>query len=140
MTDYTPEALEALSKKATQGVWQHAFRGGDTSEGDISCGQHSVLTVNGGNFGQWRDAPDDGEAEFKANGDFVCALVNAYRTGQLVHAVPSGEDAMVERVRQAIWDALRKGMPQQKVPKGRTDITALATAAITALDAVRGKQ
>jgi len=89
----TAEQLEALSKAATQGVWVHTFRGGDSSEGDISCGEHSILTVNGGNYAQWRDAPDGGEAEFKANGDFACALVNLYRTGQLVMA----DDAAVER-------------------------------------------
>jgi len=122
MTEITPEALEALSKKATQGPEEYAA--------------------------------------------FVNALFDAYRTGQLIHAVPSetcpsssdcgycaehgcpraqpSEDE-VEAVARAImvmngacfvrdWAIERRDNPHVALAWDQ------ATAAIAALDAVRGKQ
>lgn len=149
MTSKLDEELKRLSKAATQGVWEHSFRGGHTSEGEITCGEHSVITVNGGNYAQWRDAPDDGEAEFKANGDFVTALVNAYRDGQLVLAQPSGD--VVEAVAHKLETAFVVQMEAQAddtTPssihreQGRVWLEGwfdLNTALSNALDAVRGK-
>ena len=68
----TPEALEALSQKATQGEWE-------TLSIDGAC---YIVTSSGENAGRDEDHI------------LACALVNAYRTGQLVLI----DDQAVERV------------------------------------------
>lgn len=135
MTDYTPEALEALSKKAPQGEWR-------TRRLDQSTQILAKIYVG--------ETPDyNGDAA-----NFVVALVNAYRTGQLIHAVPSGDE--VEAVARKLAPFMEGGREYDQMPATRRelkiwsrngmalindatqdDAQEAATAAITALDAVR---
>lgn len=92
MTEITPEALEALSKAATQGVWEATER----------AGYHEVLAPDDGC--DWYGRPKChavlyGDTEVDESGEnaaFIVALVNAYRTGQLIPA-PSVETVVVPR-------------------------------------------
>lgn len=79
MTEITHEALEALSKAAASGTLTHAGWGdGSTQMGmtNIFNEDHEVCLME--------CIPEEDAA-------FICALWNAYRTGQLIHAVPSGD-------------------------------------------------
>ena len=104
------KTLEGLSAAATQGEWKHTFHAEQPSFGEITIPTktgylETILEVCGSNNALWRDAPDDGESEFKANGDFVAALVNAYRTGQLIVAQAGDVEAVAMAMHHsATWD------------------------------------
>lgn len=106
MTD-THEALEALSKKATQGTIEVLM-----PETEHDHGVPLIATDYPGTFGPsnglvlWAtmlptEITDKDTAQAEANAAFTAALWNAYRTGQLIPA-PSVDDAVVERVARAI--------------------------------------
>lgn len=108
MTDH--EALEALSKKATQGVWSvceydagsHIYDAGGFPTPSIQCEEADCGIVHWDGFKQEYWVSANGNAkQIEANAAFIVALVNAYRTGQLIPA-PSVDDAMVERVARAL--------------------------------------
>lgn len=126
MTDITPEALEALSKAATQ------------TEDDIR------YYSGGSKYNEPLEQLKD-------------RLVNLYRTGQLILAQPSGDE--VEAVARKLAPFLEGGREYDQMPATRRelkiwsrngmalindatqdDAQEAATAAITALDAHRGKQ
>lgn len=91
MTSKLDEELERLSKAATQGVWEvetdyhgQPFPGIVYPESPYEFADFSVGEVANEN---------------QANASLCVALVNAYRTGQLVPAQPSGDVVeLVERV------------------------------------------
>lgn len=94
MTNYTPEALEALSKKATQGVWSvceydagsHIYDAGGFPTPSIQCEEADCGIVHWDGFKQEYWVSANGNAkQIEANAAFIVTLVNAYRTGQLVH-------------------------------------------------------
>lgn len=119
-----PVELERLSKAATQGVWRYRPDEHDdwgiVKSPVLSDGFACVLA-------QFRD-PDALDSEtlarhretktdpWEANARFVVALVNAYRTGQLVPAQPSGD--VVEAVADAIE---RANCPGREGPFGGYD-------------------
>ena len=106
----TAEQLEALSKAAAQ-AFNDAMQACDAGDQQVLKKAAFENTV--------------------AHEKLASALVNLYRQGQLILV----DDAAVERVRQGVWNALRDShkMPREKVPNARTDITAIATAAIAAM-------
>jgi len=119
MTDH--EALEALSKKATQGLWRYR----PDEHDDWGIVKSPVLPDGFACvLAQFRD-PDALDSEtlarhreaktdpWEANARFIVALVNAYRTGQLIPA-PSVDDAMVKRVARAICENLRSQFEQHE--------------------------
>lgn len=134
MTEITPEALEALSKKATQGVWDIAAYYTGTGP-DENC--RGLVEVEDFPIGIIDEEGATAES-LSPNLEFIVTLVNAYRTGQLILAQPSGDE--VEACRYPVHGSVTHvrnveccdfcGHPADTIP----------TAAITALDAHRGKQ
>lgn len=125
MTDYTPEALEAL--RATVDVELAALQ----ARNGINTTRLDLARL------QFREALDD-----------------ALRTGQLIHAVPSGDE--VEAVARKLAPFMEGGREYDQMPATRRelkiwsrngmalindatqdDAQEAAAAAITALDAVR---
>lgn len=80
--DITPEALEALSKKATQGVWEIAAYYTGTGP-DEQC--HGLVEVEDFPIGIIDEEGATAES-LSPNLEFIVALVNASRTGQLIPA------------------------------------------------------
>ncbi len=110
----TPEALEALSKAATQGEWEATERDG----------YHEVLAPD--NCCDWYGRPKChavlyGDTEVDESGEnaaFIVALVNLYRTGHLILV----DDAAVERVAELVeLSLLRHGVHQTAVEGTRDD-------------------
>lgn len=86
--------LEQLSAAATQGEW--------VADNHVIMLSPATTVACLENFNQWGDSkPTSNEAN---DAVFICALVNAYRTGQLVAVQP--DDATVERVKDAIGTSL----------------------------------
>lgn len=103
MTEITHEALEALSKKATPGLIEVLLP--DT---EYDHGVPLIATDYPGTFGPsnglvlWATMqPTEIEAKdtecAEANAAFAAALWNAYRTGQLILAQPSGDEVEAAR-------------------------------------------
>lgn len=147
MTEITPEALEALNQKATQGLIEVLLP--DT---EYDHGVPLIATDYPGTFGPsnglvlWATMqPTEIEAKdtecAEANAAFAAALWNAYRTGQLILAQPSGDE--VEAVALAILNSDRgmRGLDplesRENVPDSDGYVTN-ATAAITTYEAVSG--
>lgn len=140
-----PQELERLSKAATQGVWRYRPDEHDdwgiVKSPVLSDGFACVLA-------QFRD-PDALDNEtlarhretktdpWEANARFVVTLVNAYRTGQLVPAMPSGDvvEAVARAICKADWNADR--LDEWETAE-QAFYLARATAAITAYEAVSG--
>lgn len=133
----THEALEALSKAATQGLLIVPERDAhtDRTSAHVSNDLPSVFVACAGKPTEQREADTL----------FLAALWNAYRTGQLVPAQPSGD--VVEAVARAIKakrDAMMRAEAEQS--DGTLDYDEgpweewreEATAAITAYEAVSG--
>lgn len=81
--------------KHTPGPWTMCFRSGDMSEGTVERGSDLVAIVCGANYGAWRDAPDEGDAEFEANTRLIAAAPD------LLAALKSALGALEEM--QRIW-------------------------------------
>ena len=107
----TRDELAALDAKATKGEWLMRKIGHDHLQVHNAL-EHEVLS-----------------SPRAANALLAAALVNAWRTGQLVVA-PS-----VEALKQAVWDGLRSyhRLEPCAVPKHRTDVEAIATAVLTSM-------
>jgi hypothetical protein len=84
------ETLKALSEAATPGEWKLIWHGNETYPYPLS------ITGDDGQFWIARD----GTTSKKANGAFIVALVNAYRSGKLVDAEPLL--ALLAEAREAI--------------------------------------
>lgn len=72
--------INDLSGKATQGVW--TVRNKNKLGSDIYAG------TNGSYIGSFRsnnELPKPHYSQMSADAELACALVNAYRLGQLVH-------------------------------------------------------
>lgn len=129
MTDITHEALEALNLRSLEA--QQTYR---------ACSGLSALATM-----------------IDAHNAFGSALIDLYRTGQLILAQPSGDD--VEAVARKLAPFMEGGREYDQMPATRRelkiwsrngmalindatqdDAQEAATAAITALDAHRGKQ
>lgn len=166
----THEALEALSKRATQGLLIVPERDAhtDRTSAHVSNDLPSVFVACAGKPIEQREADTL----------FLASLWNAYRTGQLIHAVPSetlSPDAIrdclvttvlattappsgdeVEAVARKLAPFMEGGREYDQMPATRRelkiwsrngmalindatqdDAQEAATAAITALDAVR---
>lgn len=164
MTDITPEALEALSKKATPGTWEvdSEYDNDALYSGGGGCGSGFKNYFIGADVGgTWKTLLDTVNSDHKlieedydeggkeawdvigrANAAFIVALVNAYRTGQLVPAMPSGD--VVEAVARALYeedDPWCKAWPWPNLQPDQGSPDAyrrLATAAITAYEAASG--
>lgn len=103
-----PVELERLSKAATQGVWTVFDPDKEDGYPGIEAGDVSIVVYGS-------DVDDDAgvrgtelnEHDRWANAEFIVALVNAYRTGQLVPAMPSGDvtDAAFE-VGQQVYERI----------------------------------
>ena len=78
--------LDQLSAAATQGEW--------VADNHVIMLSPATTVACLENFNQWGDRKPTGNEANDAV--FICALVNAYRTGHLVKAQP--DDATVERV------------------------------------------
>ena len=97
--------LEQLSAAATQGEWSvfeydagsHIYDAGGFPTPSIQCEEADCAIVHWDGFKQEYWVSANGNAkQIEANAAFIVALVNAYRTGQLVAVQP--DDAIVERV------------------------------------------
>ena len=136
------EALEALSKKATQGLLIVPERDAhtDRTSAHVSNNLPSVFVACAGKPIEQREADTL----------FIASLWNAYRTGQLILAQPSGDEveavaslvAAATAVRNACLGTPVGGGDGGTYVPGNPTATELnnLTAAITALDAHRGKQ
>lgn len=122
------DTLAALSEAATQGEW--LAQATDTDGPDYG------VCIVAGNLGglvgaalPWPTEIDSSDfSRVEANAAFIVALVNAYRTGQLV-PVPS-----VERVAFQIWHQL--GQIEENVRAGaltQDEVRTIATAVIAAM-------
>lgn len=109
MTSKLDEELERLSKAATQGVWRYRpdqyDDWGIVKSAVATDGFACVLAqfrdpdaLDNETLARHREAKTD---PWEANARFVTTLVNAYRTGQLVPTMPSGD------VVKAVKDAAR---------------------------------
>lgn len=101
MSDNRREALEALNAAATSGPWVYrplkyddwgTIRGGRLDDDDIGACWPPVAMSKP----LWKDYDFDahranGSDPCKANGEFIVALVNAYRDGLLVISETPGE-------------------------------------------------
>ncbi len=127
MTDITPEALEALSKAAASGTLTHAGWGdGSTQMGmtNIFNEDHEVCLME--------CIPEEDAA-------FICALWNAYRTGQLILAQPSGDE--VEAVKTALLACKFSDGSHLIVKQGHCSSEAIAgELAKAAIRAIRGEE
>ena len=86
--------LEQLSAAATQGEWNHLGYCGQ--DGNIQGPrQEQIASLSSA----WGKSDQTGHQCF-ANAKFIVALVNLYRTGQLVEV--QADDATVERVARAL--------------------------------------
>lgn len=83
-----PVELERLSKAATQGVWEISAYYTGTGP-DEKC--HGLVEVEDFPIGITDEEGATAES-LSPNLEFVTTLVNAYRTGQLVPAQPSGDE------------------------------------------------
>jgi len=97
--------LEQLSAAATQGEWSvfeydagsHIYDAGGFPTPSIQCEEADCAIVHWDGFKQEYWVSANGNAkQIEANAAFIVALVNAYRTGQLVAVQP--DDATVERL------------------------------------------
>jgi len=113
-----PQELERLSKAATQGVWEvdSEYDNDALYSGGGGCGSGFKNYFIGADVGgKWKTLLDTVNSDHKlieeefdedgkhawdvigqANAAFIVALVNAYRTGQLVPAMPSDVDLVAE--------------------------------------------
>lgn len=133
-----PQELERLSKAATQGVWEISAYYTGTGP-DEKC--YGLVEVEDFPIGIIDEEGATAES-LSPNLEFVTTLVNAYRTGQLVPAMPSGD--VVEAVARAImvakggkclvedWSIERRDNPHVALAWDQ------ATAAITAYETVSG--
>lgn len=87
MTSKLNEELERLSKAATQGVWGISAYYTGTGPDEKCCGLVEVEDFPIGII----DEEGATAESLSPNLEFVTTLVNAYRTGQLVPAQPSGD-------------------------------------------------
>lgn len=107
------QTLDKLSAAATQGEWSvfeydagsHIYDAGGFPTPSIQCEEADCAIVHWDGFKQEYWVSANGNAkQIEANAAFIVALVNAYRTGQLVAVQP--DDATVERVKDAIGTSL----------------------------------
>lgn len=105
--------LEQLSAAATQGEWSvfeydagsYIYDAGGFPTPSIQCEEADCAIVHWDGFKQEYWVSANGNAkQIEANAAFIVALVNLYRTGQLVAVQP--DDATVERVKDAIGTSL----------------------------------
>lgn len=94
----TAEQLEALSQKATQGKWEPGLNGDCFVDGE----------------GQIFDTDGLGHTDAA----FIIALVNAYRTGQLILV----DQSVVERVARRLAPMLEGGREFDQMPKDRREL------------------
>lgn len=103
--------LQALSEAATQGEWHAATPSAYNELPRISAASDCTLIAECGNATNENDV-------FDANSEFACALVNAYRSGDLVPA-KAVEDAGIRgrgrgHLSALVWmEARCDGQPEE---------------------------
>ena len=94
-----PTDLAALSAAATQGEWQVAAWYRNSGTPDELCG--GFIEADDSPTGVIDENWMQGSESLSRDLDFIVALVNAYRTGNLVQI---DRDGMREKARQAVRD------------------------------------
>jgi len=85
--------MDTKQQTHTPGPWVYEWCNGAYSDGIVTSQSNSIAIVMGGNYGEWRDAPDNGDAEFEAN-------------ARLIAAAPELLEACKNLVGHADWVAL----------------------------------
>ena len=119
--------LGQLSAAATQGAWKSIlYDAGDRDYYDhngptpgIFCDEADCGIVHWDGFKQkyWSSA-NGNQSQIEANAAFIVALVNLYRTGQLVAVA----DDAIERVARALAPNLEGGREFDQMPKDRVQL------------------
>lgn len=91
-----------MSAGHTEGPWSYTFRDGDCSDGSIDYEDGSIAIVMGQNYGEWRDAEDNGDAEFEANARLIVAACNSYDRQCGERAIEAAEADLLGRALEAL--------------------------------------
>lgn len=59
--------------KHTTGPWSYSYKSEGYSQGEVYRKDNLIAIVCGSNYGEWRDATDNGEGEFEANARLIAA-------------------------------------------------------------------